>query len=498
MLFNSLQFLIFFPIVTVLYFLLPYKHRWPMLLIASCIFYMVLVPAYILVLFMLILIDYFAAIWMEKSEGHKRKICLLISITAACSMLVVFKYFNFFNDNIAAAARFLHLNYPIGALKLILPIGLSFHTFQSLSYVIEVYRKKQKVERNLGIYALYVMFYPQLVAGPIERPQNLLHQFYEKHDFDYKRVSDGLKLMAWGMFKKVVIADRLAAFVGVVYYNPSEFLGISFIEATIFFAFQIYCDFSGYSDIAIGAAQVMGFRLVDNFNRPYFSRSISEFCKRWHISLSSWFRDYLYIPLGGNRVPVLRWWYNLFIVFLISGLWHGANWTYILWGTLFWFYMVFGIISHDMRVKFKNFTRLNRAKWALHYIQVSTTFALICFAWIFFRARNINDAFYIVGHLFSGVAGFFSNLLLHIGQIGKGNRILEPILLRQQPSDFYIAICSIIFLFFIHLIQRHGSIRHMMSTKPVWLRWGCYCFMVLGMLLFGYSGSAKQFIYFQF
>src|SRR5678815_1064118 len=223
---------------------------------------------------------------------------------------------------------------PVPFLKIILPIGLSFHTFQAMSYTIEVYRGNQKAERNFGIYALYVMFYPQLVAGPIERPQNLLHQFYENHKFDYERVVNGLKLILWGFFKKLVIADRLALYVGAVYNNPTHHTGLSFIMATIFFAFQIYCDFSGYSDIAIGAAKVMGFKLMTNFNRPYFARSISEFWKRWHISLSTWFKDYLYISLGGNRVSVPRWYFNLFIVFLVSGLWHGANWTYIIWGCL--------------------------------------------------------------------------------------------------------------------------------------------------------------------
>lgn len=498
MLFNSLQFLIFFPVVTGLYFILPHQIRWLMLLIASCIFYMAFIPGYIIILFVLILIDYTAAIWMEKVSDKKRKLWLIVSIISTCLVLFVFKYFNFFNANFSEIARVLHLKYPIGALKLILPIGLSFHTFQSLSYVIEIYRKKQKAEHNFGIYALYVMFYPQLVAGPIERPQNLLHQFYEEHYFDYKRVSDGLKLMAWGMFKKVVIADRLASFVNIVYSNPFDFQGISFIIATIFFAFQIYCDFSGYSDIAIGAAQVMGFRLMDNFNRPYFSRSISEFWKRWHISLSSWFRDYLYIPLGGNRVSTVRRYYNLFIVFLISGLWHGANWTYVSWGALNGFYMIFGNISRDLRIKFLRFTGLDKIKRLLYYIQTVITFALICFAWIFFRAEDIHDAFYIAGHLFSGLIGFFLKLGADIIHMRRGTGILEPVLLEQGYASFFIAISSIIFLLFIHSIQRHGSIRQMLSIRPVWLRWGCYCFIVVAILIFGCFDSPKQFIYFQF
>lgn len=269
------------------------------------------------------------------------------------------------------------------ALKLLLPIGLSFHTFQSLSYVIEVYRGHQKAERNFGIYALYVMFYPQLVAGPIERPKNLLHQFYEEHYFDYQRVVDGLKLMLWGLFKKVVIADRLSVLVNEVYGNPSGHQGFLLVIATVFFAFQIFCDFSGYSDMAIGSAQVMGFKLMDNFNRPYFSKSIAEFWKRWHISLSSWFRDYIYIPLGGNRVPQWRMCCNLFLTFLLSGLWHGANWTFVIWGGLNGFYMVFSILTHDPRKKLVQWTGLDRHPKAHKYLNVMVVFSLVCLGWIF-------------------------------------------------------------------------------------------------------------------
>lgn len=287
---------------------------------------MAFIPVYILVLLATILIDFFLAIRIEEAEDPRRKrTYLVVAIVSTCAVLFIFKYYNFFNINLAAIAGFLNLHYPIGMLQLILPIGLSFHTFQSLSYVVEVYRGRQKTERHFGIYALYVMFYPQLVAGPIERPQNLLHQFREEHSFDYERVTSGLKLMAWGMFKKIVIADRLAGFVSVVYDKPVGFEGISVIVATVFFAFQIYCDFSGYSDIAIGAAEVMGFKLMRNFNKPYFSTSVTEFWRRWHISLSTWFRDYVYIPLGGNRVPRARWYFIIMVTFLISGLWHART-----------------------------------------------------------------------------------------------------------------------------------------------------------------------------
>lgn len=289
MLFNSLHFLCFFVIVTTFYFVLPHRYRWFNLLIASCYFYMAFVPAYILILGGTIIVDYVAGIYIEKSTGYRRKFLLMSSLVANIGVLAVFKYYNFLNQNLSLLLQSVGWSNSLPYLSMLLPIGLSFHTFQAMSYTIEVYRGNQRAERHLGIYALYVLFYPQLVAGPIERPQHILHQFYEKHTFDYVNVTNGLKRMAWGLFKKVVIADRLAMAVNTVYDNPTAFVGMPLIVATVCFAFQIYCDFSGYSDIAIGAAQVMGFRLMKNFDRPYFSTSISEFWRRWHISLSTWF-----------------------------------------------------------------------------------------------------------------------------------------------------------------------------------------------------------------
>ena len=330
MLFNSFHFLVFFIVVTSLYFALPYKNRWFLLLISSCYFYMAFVPIYILILGFTIVIDYFAGIYIENATGKKKKFYLIFSLIANIGVLAIFKYYNFINANLSFLLHGFALTNPLPYLSILLPIGLSFHTFQAMSYTIEVYRGNQKAERHFGIYSLYVMFYPQLVAGPIERPQNLLHQFRERYDFNYERVTSGLRLMAWGLFKKVVIADRLAIVVDTVYNNPEQHNSLTLIIATIFFAFQIFCDFSGYSDMAIGAARVMGFKLMTNFDKPYQSKSIHEFWKRWHISLSTWFRDYFYISLGGNRVSIPRWYLNLFLVFLVSGLWHGANWTFVI------------------------------------------------------------------------------------------------------------------------------------------------------------------------
>lgn len=480
MLFNSFEFAIFFPVVTLLYFILPHKYRWLHLLLASCVFYLAFIPVYIFILFFLITIDYWAGVSIERSYGIRRRFFLIVSIVSACSALFVFKYFNFFNTNFAHLANLLHWNYSIAALKIILPVGLSFHTFQSLSYVIEVYRGKQKAEHNFGIFALYVMFYPQLVAGPIERPQNLLHQFYEVHKFDYDRVMDGLKLMAWGLFKKVVIADRLSILVNQVYASPSEYGSLQLLIATYFFAFQIYCDFSGYSDIAIGSAQVMGFRLMDNFNRPYFSKYISEFWNRWHISLSSWFRDYLYIPLGGSRVSEMRWILNIIIVFLISGLWHGAKWTFVVWGMLNGFYMIAAHLTKNIRNGIVKAVRLHYFPMIHRYVQIFITFHLVLIGWVFFRANSLTDAKYVLLHMFRMNAFRLDNYYVGLGK-----------------TEFLIAICAIIFMLIVHMIQRHNRIRHMLMEKPLWFRLVFYTIMLLSLVLFGEYGH-QEFIYFQF
>jgi alginate O-acetyltransferase complex protein AlgI len=497
MLFNSLSFVVFFPIVTVLYFLCPGKWRWALLLAASCYFYMSFVPVYILILGATILVDYWAAIWMEKSEGPKRKQILWISIGVTCLILFVFKYFNFFNSNMAALAEFLHWNYSVEALQLILPIGLSFHTFQSLSYVIEVYWGKQRAERHFGIYSLYVMFYPQLVAGPIERPQNLLHQLRERHRFEYQRVTDGLKLMAWGMFKKVVIADRLKEYVDIVYANPAGHDGVNFIVATVFFAFQIFCDFSGYSDIAIGSAQVMGIRLRQNFNRPYAAPSVGEFWRRWHMSLMSWFRDYVYIPLGGSRVSVPRWCWNIFIVFLMSGLWHGANWTFIIWGALNGLYVVLGTLTKKWRDQWTRAIGLAARPRIHRVIQIAVTFVLICFSWIFFRAQSLPDALYIVRHLFSGVGDLCLKIVTQMQSVNSGQGLLSGLLLKFDKMEFLFMIALIVGMEWIQYIQEHSA-RPVLAHKPVWVRWTVYYGLIIGILLFGVFNQENQFIYFQF
>jgi D-alanyl-lipoteichoic acid acyltransferase DltB (MBOAT superfamily) len=453
---------------------------------------MAFVPVYILILGFTIVIDYFAGILIESSTHKKRKFWLVISLMANIGVLAIFKYYNFFIANIEYAFHAMGMAAHLSYLTIMLPIGLSFHTFQAMSYTIEVYRGNQKAERHFGIYSLYVMFYPQLVAGPIERPQNILHQFYEKKEFNYENVTNGLKLMMWGFFKKVVIADRLAIFVNQVYDSPHSYEGIPLLIATVLFSFQIYCDFSGYSDIAIGSARVMGIDLMKNFNRPYFSKSISEFWKRWHISLSSWFKDYLYIPLGGNKTKKSRWYFNLFFTFLISGFWHGASWTFIAWGALHGFYLIFAIISSNYRARFNNTIKITNHPLFFAYLQIIITFCLVSLGWIFFRAVHIKDAFYIITHLFSNMGTHISGILTNHHQERQHLLYLE-----QSNAEFFIAIASILFMETIHLFQRNNSITEVINSKPIVIRWCVYTLGIIGILLFGVYDHT-QFIYFQF
>lgn len=467
MLFNSIEFLIFFVGVTSLFFALQHRFRWGLLLLASCYFYMAFVPVYILILGGTIIVDYYAGIFIEKSVGKKRKFFLIISLIANIGVLCVFKYYNFINANITAILGAWNYQNELPYLTILLPIGLSFHTFQAMSYTIEVYRGNQPAEKHFGIYALYVMFYPQLVAGPIERPQNLLHQFRQKHSFDVKRVSLGLEQMLIGFLKKLVIADRLGVYVDTIYTNSSTQSGKSLAVATFFFAFQIYCDFSGYSDIAIGAARVMGFNLMKNFNRPYLSVSISQFWRRWHISLSTWFKDYLYIPLGGSHVnSKLKLYRNLFVVFLISGLWHGANWTYVVWGLLNGFLLV--IESALPTIK----------KTSLLKTVLGTfiTFILICITWIFFRAADIQQAIFIL-----------KKVIAFGGSVYVGN-----------PKDhFFYGMLAIFGLIFFELVSEYKPQWYNFLHKSSVARYAYLVAIVVIILLFGVFGGG-QFIYFQF
>jgi alginate O-acetyltransferase complex protein AlgI len=479
MLFNSIEFAVFFSVVCFLYFNLGGRWQTPLLLLSSCVFYMAFIPAYILILGLTIVIDYTAGLYLERVDGKSRTVLLVGSIVATCLVLFVFKYFAFFTGSFVEIAGFVGWQFPNPTLNIILPIGLSFHTFQSLSYVVEVYRGHQPAERNFITYATYVMFFPQLVAGPIERPQNLLHQFADSHRFDYERVVSGLKRMGWGFFKKLVVADRLALYVNDVYADPHSFNGLQLTLATIFFAYQIYCDFSGYSDIAIGSARVLGFKLMENFDRPYQSTSVTEFWRRWHISLSTWFRDYVYFPLGGSKVGPIRRARNILVTFGISGLWHGANWTYVIWGLLNGVYLIFGLLTKSRRSRAYEALGLGEQSFVRKTCMWSCTFLLTCVAWVIFRARSLDDAWYILRHWTKG---------------WQFDIITTP---NFTTKYFVPAIASLIVLVLVEAVSPKMSIGAKISSLPLLIRWPAYAGFFFLVVLFGVYRS-NQFIYFQF
>lgn len=473
MLFNSFEFLFFLPVALTLFFITPNVIKWVTLLILSYYFYMSWKPELIVLIILSTVIDYFAALLMSKASQFNKKLLLSASLASNLGLLFVFKYYNFFADVLAST------NLDIPHLNLILPVGISFYTFQTLSYTIDVYRGKIDPEKNFGKFALYVSYFPQLVAGPIERSTNLLPQFSKKISFDYDRFADGFKLMTWGLFKKTVIADRLAPVVDIVYSTPSEYSGLSLLFATYLFAFQIYCDFSGYSDIAVGVSKMMGINLMDNFKRPYFSKSIHEFWQRWHISLSTWFRDYLYIPLGGNKVSKARWYFNLWIVFVVSGFWHGANWTFIIWGTLHGTYLIISILTAKFRKHLEVKSGITKNRFLYRSYKIFITFHLVVFAWIFFRADNTGEAIDVI----RGILFNFS----------EGKDIFQYL----TASSVFLCILSIIILETVHMFQRHENMREMFNSKPAYVRIPVISSMILGIVFFGIF-SSNQFIYFQF
>jgi D-alanyl-lipoteichoic acid acyltransferase DltB (MBOAT superfamily) len=430
-------------------------------------------PEYILILAFTIVIDYFAGIWLENEpDKKKRKKYLILSLIANISVLAVFKYYNFLNDNITGIVTIFGLKNPIQHLNWLLPIGLSFHTFQAMSYTIEVYRGNQKAERHFGIYALYVMFFPQLVAGPIERPQNMIHQFYVDHKFEYNNVVHGLNLIVYGLFKKIVVADRLSAYVNQVYANIDSQNSTTTILAVCFFSIQIYCDFSGYSDIARGTAKILGYDLMINFNRPYLAASVSEFWTRWHISLSTWFKDYLYIPLGGNRTGKWRWYRNLVIVFLVSGLWHGANWTFIIWGALHGFYIIFALLTHDSRLRLTKITGLAAFPVLNKIIDQIIVFAFVTLAWIFFRAENLHKAMEVIHKLLE--FDFSYNL--------------NQLSVQRGPMNLALSLFVVGLLGLSYLLPSNLKFRNSIPFLAVTI----FIIIILG------KNAGTEFIYFQF
>jgi len=495
MLFNSVDFLLFFPIVTLVYFVIPHKVRYLWLLVASYYFYMCWNPQYALLILTSTVITFASGFMIadagRKGKDKRKKLYVAISFISNLAILFLFKYYYFAIININRVLGAVGFELITPRFNLLLPVGISFYTFQALSYTMDVYRNHVKVERNFFKYALFVSFFPQLVAGPIERSSNLLRQMHERHYFDSRRVAHGLQLMLWGYFQKVVIADRAAYFVNAVYNSPeaATSTGIVVVIATVLFAFQIYCDFSSYSDIARGAAEVMGFSLMKNFDTPYFSRSVSEFWRRWHISLSTWFRDYLYIPLGGNRKGRLRKYINLMVVFLVSGLWHGASWNYVIWGGLNGLYQIIGELTKPVREKLSKKLSAGKENFSSKLLKVLFTFALICFSWIFFRANGTREALILIRGMFSE----FNPWIFTDGTLFS---------LGLDAADMFVLFVALLVLLFVSVAKyKKVNIRQWLSQQGLWFRYTVYLAAIFSVLIFGIYGAqfdAAQFIYFQF
>ncbi len=498
MLFNSYQFLIFFPIVVLIYWAIPLRFRYIWLLAASYYFYMCWNAKYALLLLFSTAVTYASGIIINKiksleiEEGKRTrymKLCVAFSFVINIGVLAWFKYFNFIFENVQKVFAHIGIALSSPAFDIVLPVGISFYIFQALSYTVDVYRGDIDAEKNFLKYALFVSFFPQLVAGPIERSKNLLKQVAEPHRFDYEKCREGFLLMLWGFFLKLVIADRAAIIVNTVYNDYGSYPGMYLVVATVLFAFQIYCDFAGYSTIAMGAAKIMGFELMENFDCPYFAKSVSEFWRRWHISLSSWFRDYLYIPLGGNRKGTARKYFNMMIVFLTSGMWHGAQWSFIVWGGINGLYQIIGERLMPLRNKLNKLLRLKRESFGHKLFKVVTTFVLIDFAWIFFRANRFTDAFGIIKSMFSVRNWWvlFDDSLFTLGLDWK---------------NFVLLILAILILLVSDIFKYKGiKVRRVIMRQELWFRWSLYIAAIAGILVFGIWGpgyDASAFIYFQF
>lgn len=497
MIFNSIEFLIFFPIVLLIYFVLPEKIKQFWLLLASYYFYMCWNARYALLLFFSTFVTYISGLLLEKIkhsscndtlQARYKKWVVLISFLLNLSVLFYFKYVNFALTAVADLFRLIHIELNLPNFDIILPVGISFYTFQALSYTMDVYRDEIYAEKNFFRYALFVSFFPQLVAGPVERSKNLLRQLVRPHKFHFEMARDGFFLMLWGFFLKIVLADRLAVFVDCVYSDYHTFAGWYLIIATIFFAVQIYCDFYGYSVIAMGAARILGIQLMENFNAPYLAVSVTEFWKRWHISLTSWFRDYLYIPLGGNRKGKIRKYWNKLVVFLVSGLWHGADFSFIIWGALNGLFQIAEEVTKPVCDKVVSLLRLNRASFAHRLLRTTVTFLLVDFAWIFFRAGGVSEALQIIKQMFAvrNPWIFYDGSLYQCG---------------LDRENFELALFAAGILMLADYCKAKGiQIRSHIQRQDYWFRWLFIAFSIWGILTFGMWGSsnAANFIYFQF
>lgn len=482
MLFNSIDFFIFLPITILLYSFVNNKYKRIVLLFASLYFYGSWNVNYIFLILFTAISSFYSGILIDKTSNKtKQKIILAFNLIVNFSILFIFKYFYFGVEILNDMKAGINLN---NLPKIILPVGISFYTFQSLSYAIDVYRKNTPIERSIFRFILFVTYFPQLVAGPIERSSNLLPQMSNLKPIKYENVRSGAVLILWGLFKKIVIADRLAISANYIFNNPENSTTFSLIIGTIFFTYQIYCDFSGYSDIAIGVSQLFGIKLMENFRRPYFSKSITEFWRRWHISLSTWFRDYVYIPLGGNRVSTIRWIINTMIVFIVSGIWHGANYTFIIWGGIHGLMLVIEKIAYGKKINRKYAPAVEFLRWFATYI-------IVVIAWIFFRANSVGDATYILEKIFKPDDLILTNLKMLF--VHGGAEMLTGL----KFYDFVFAIVFIFLLELVHYITRKTNIVSKTLSISSQLRWSLAVITIFTILWFGKFGL-NEFIYFQF
>ena len=502
--FVSPLFFLFCLIVFPTYFMLPHRFRWVLLLISSFVFYTVGNGWYVLLLLTSTLVDYWLAVRIDESQhATRRRLYLAISLLLNFGVVFVFKYLDFFNQSLASLVTRLGYSYQPTYLNWVLPVGISFYTFQEMSYVVDVFRRKIPAERHLGRYATYVAFFPQLVAGPIERASNLLPQFNVPFVFDLQQAKTGLRLILWGFIKKVVIADRLALYVNAVYGDVNGYTGWQMILATVFFAFQIYCDFSGYSDIAIGLAKIMGFRFMENFRQPYFARSLRDFWRRWHISLSTWFRDYVYFPLGGNRVPFMQQMANLWVVFLLSGLWHGASWTFIIWGA--WHGFIITLESLWTRFVPMPTTRPAWLWYPLIGLQVGFTFGVTLIGWVFFRAQRVGEALTILQRSLQLVPMSLNELAR---PFPSSDGVVPLLKALTQPLNWHLSATELqLVLSFglIGLLLVYDGLGEFIWQKneqafgrvPLAARWTMY-YLGIALVLFLGAWGNQSFIYFQF
>lgn len=483
MLFNSLDFAIFLPIFFILYWYVTNRNLQLqnfLIVVASYIFYGWWDWRFLFLIFFSSITDYIIGKCLQITEKEKyRKTLLWISIVTNIGFLGFFKYYNFFVDSFVTAFSFFGKAISVNSLDIILPVGISFYTFQTLSYTIDVYKRKLEPAKDIISFLAFVSFFPQLVAGPIERATNLLPQFYKKRVFEYDKAVDGMRQMLWGLFKKVVIADNCAEYANAIFNNYTDFSGSTLVLGAIFFTFQIYCDFSGYSDMAIGMSRLFGFDLMKNFAFPYFSRDIAEFWRRWHISLSTWFRDYLYIPLGGSKGSLLKIVRNTFIIFLVSGFWHGANWTFIIWGFLNALYFLPLLLVKRNRRNLDIVAENRVLPTIKELLSMLTTFFLTVFAWIFFRAESVSQAFSYINRI-------FTKELLKL-----------PIIIGSGKKELLVILLTMIFVIIEWIGRRNEyAIEKLFISNKRWIRWGFYYIILL--VIFLMAGKEQEFIYFQF